>query len=256
MKIGKYTKLKDNKYSVKFDDISVKLYDDVIVKFELLRKKDINEKEFEEIMEYNDSLESYYKALKYISRKLRTEKEIFIYLHQDYKKSVVNQTIERLRADGYLNEETYLKAYLIDQVNLGSSGPNKIKKDLMKLGINENLINDAITKIEDEIWLEKLNKLVSKAIKGNKSYGNKKLKEKLIYDLGNKGYYKWMIEQVIKNSNFNDESEIIKKEYLKVYSKLSKKYTEYELENKITAKLLSKGFSYEEIKKVLSENSW
>ena len=39
MKIGKYTKLKDNRYSVKIDDLTIKLYDDVIVKFELLRVK-------------------------------------------------------------------------------------------------------------------------------------------------------------------------------------------------------------------------
>lgn len=253
MKIGKYTKLKDNRYSVKFDEINVKLYDDVIVKFELLRKKEITEKEFAEITEYNDSLESYYKALKYLNRKLRTEKELFIYLHKEYNKSTVNKTIERLREEGYLNEENYLKAYLTDQVTLNSSGPNKIQKDLMKLGINETLIKDAIAKIEDEIWLEKLNKLVSKAIKTNKTYGNKKLKEKLIYDLGNKGYYKWMIEQAIENNYFNNDIDILNKEYLKEYTKLSKKYTGYELENKIIAKLISKGFNYEEIKKVLSK---
>ena len=77
MKIGKYTKLKDNRYSVKIDDITVKLYDDVIVKYELLRTKDIDEKLFKEITEYNDKLEAYYKSLKYITRKLRTEKEIY-----------------------------------------------------------------------------------------------------------------------------------------------------------------------------------
>ena len=54
MKIGKYTKLKSNKYSVVIDDITVKLYDDVIVKYELLRLKEIDEKLFKEITEYND----------------------------------------------------------------------------------------------------------------------------------------------------------------------------------------------------------
>ena len=39
MKIEKYTKLKGNKYNVCIDGINIKLYDDVIIKFELLRKK-------------------------------------------------------------------------------------------------------------------------------------------------------------------------------------------------------------------------
>ena len=84
MKIGKYTKLKSNKYSVVFDDITVKLYDDVIVKYELLRLKEIDEKQFKEITEYNDKLEAYYKSLKYITKKLRTEKEIYKYLDKDF----------------------------------------------------------------------------------------------------------------------------------------------------------------------------
>ena len=73
MKIGKYTKLKSNKYSVVIDDITVKLYDDVIVKYELLRLKEIDDKLFKEITEYNDRLEAFYKSLKYITKKLRTE---------------------------------------------------------------------------------------------------------------------------------------------------------------------------------------
>ena len=45
MKIIKYTKMKSNKYKVKIDDIEVKLYDDVIVKYQLLRKKEITDEE-------------------------------------------------------------------------------------------------------------------------------------------------------------------------------------------------------------------
>ena len=32
--------MKSNKYKVKIDDLEVKLYDDVIVKYQLLRKKE------------------------------------------------------------------------------------------------------------------------------------------------------------------------------------------------------------------------
>jgi regulatory protein len=109
MKIGKYTKLKDNRYSVKIDDLTIKLYDDVIVKFELLRVKEIDEALFKEITEYNDKLEAYYKSLKYITRKLRTEKEIYKYLEKDYDKRVILETIDRLKNMGYLNREVYLK---------------------------------------------------------------------------------------------------------------------------------------------------
>ena len=104
MKIGKYTKLKSNKYSVVIDDITVKLYDDVIVKYELLRLKEIDDKLFKEITEYNDRLEAYYKSLKYITKKLRTEKEIYKYLDKDYSKEIILETIDKLKRMGYLNK--------------------------------------------------------------------------------------------------------------------------------------------------------
>lgn len=252
MKIKKYTKLKSNKYNVEIDDLNVKLYDDVIIKFELLRKDEIDEDLFQEITEYNDRLEAYYKALKYISRKLRTEKEMIKYLENDYSRSVVRETIDKLKKDGYLNEEIYLKSYLIDQVNLGISGPNKIKKDLVKLGIDAEKVVSKISEISDDIWLSKLEKIVNKKIKSNKSYGTNKLKKKLLYDLSNLGYYKWMIEEVINKSEFSNNDNLIEKEYSKAYNKLSKKYTGYELETKIISKLITKGFYYDDIKKFMT----
>lgn len=255
MIIKKYTKLKSNKYSVLIDDISVKLYDDVIVKYELLRKKEIDDQLFKEITEYNDKLEAYYKSLKYITKKLRTEKEMVKYLEKDYSRSVVRETVERLKKDGYLNEEIYLKCYLSDQVNLGISGPNKIKKDLIKLGIDEEEVSSQLNNIADEIWLDKLDKIVKKRIKSNKTYGVNKLKEKILYDLSNLGYYKWMIEETIRNNEFGSNNDnLIEKEYTKAYNKLSRKFEGYELEKKIISKLVTKGFNYEEIKNVMDKN--
>ncbi len=247
MIIKKYTKMKTNKYKVKIDDIEVKLYDDVIIKYQLLRKKELTDEEFEEIVEYNDKLEAYYKALRYISNKLRTEKEVFNYLDKVYSKSVIRETISKLKDEGYLNKEVYLKCYLSDQVNLGNYGPEKIKKDLVKLGFEEEEFKDSLLKINDEIWLEKLDNLVKKKINANHSYGVYKLKEKILYDLSNMGYYKWMIEEVLNRHDLVTDEKIIKKEYQKLYNKLSKKYEGSELAYQVRVKLLQKGFSYSEI---------
>ena len=247
MKIGKYTKLKDNRYSVKIDDITVKLYDDVIVKYELLRTKDIDEKLFKEITEYNDKLEAYYKSLKYITRKLRTEKEIYKYLEKDYGKKTILETIDKLKNMGYLNKEIYLKCYITDQINMHLVGPNKIKKDLVSLGYTEEEIEPLIESIDNDIWFSKIEKLVTKKINSNRNLGNNKLKEKISYDLSNLGFYKWMIEEIIHNSEFKDSSNILEKEYNKIFNKLSKKYDGSELSYQVKIKLFQKGFNSSEI---------
>ena len=252
MKIEKYIKLKDNRYEVLIDDIKVKLYDDVIVKYELLRKKEIDDKLFDEITKYNDKLDAYYKSLKYITKKLRTEKEIEEYLKKDYTKRTINETIERLKDNGYLNKELYLKSYLNDQINLGNAGPNKIKNNLIKLGFTEEEILDILDEISPDIWFDKIRKNIKKMIVSNKSLSTSKLKEKILYNLSMLGFYKWMIEEIIDESEFKNTDEILKKEYEKAKLKLSKKYEGYELETKVLAKLVAKGFYYEDVKRVIN----
>lgn len=251
MKIGKYTKLKGNKYSVVIDDITVKLYDDVIVKYELLRVKEIDEKLFKEITEYNDRLEAYYKSLKYLTKKLRTEKEIYKYLEKDYSKEIILETINKLKAIGYLNKELYLKSYISDQIHMTLNGPNKIRKDLVSLGYEEDEFKEVIDNIEDDIWLEKVSKIVNKKIKSNRNLGSNKLKEKLVYDISNLGYYKWMIEEVIHNTEFSTDNSILEKEYNKLYTKLSRKLDGSNLDYQVRIKLLQKGFYSSEIDELI-----
>ena len=76
MHIIKYQKDKKNTYLVTIDDNSYSLYDDIIIKFSLLLKKEISKKELMEILKANEELKCYYKALNYISRKMRTKKEL------------------------------------------------------------------------------------------------------------------------------------------------------------------------------------
>lgn len=251
MKIGKYTKLRSNKYSVVIDNDVVKLYDDVIVKYELLRLKDIDEKLFKEIMEYNDKLDAYYKSLKYITKKLRTEKEIYKYLEKGYSKDTILETIDRLKKMGYLNKDLYLKSYVSDQVNMTLNGPNKIRKYLVTLGYEEGEIKEVLDTIDDDLWLSKIEKLVNKKIRSNRNLGSNKLKEKIVYDLCNIGFYKWMIEDVIHSTCFGDSSIVLEKEYNKLLTKLSRKFEGSNLYYQIKVKLLQKGFNSSEIDEII-----
>jgi hypothetical protein len=61
------------------------------------------------------------------------------------------------------------------------------------------------------------------------------------------GYYKWMIEEVIHNTEFNCDSNILEKEYNKLYTKLSRKFDGSSIDYQIKMKLLQKGFYSSEI---------
>lgn len=253
MKILKYKKLSSNKYEVILENEKLKLYDDTIIKYELLQTKEIKEELYNEIIEYNSCLESYYKTIKYIEKKLRTETEIKKYLEKDYSKESITKTIERLKREGYINRELYLKCFLDDKINLTLNGPNKIKKDLLKLGYSDSEITEALENIGNEIWINKINKIINKKITQNKNLGLNKLKEKIIYDLANNGYYKWMIYDCLNNVELKDNNDILEKEYNKQYNKLSRKYNGEELFYEIKRKLYQKGFQLDNIQELIAQ---
>ena len=255
MKILKFSKLKSNRYNVTLENGDVlKLYDDVIVKYSLIRYKEIKDEEIDELINYNDSLESYYSALKYLTIKLRSEWELKKYLSSKYEDNIINDTIDRLKKSGYLNREIYIKCFINDSIALNNIGPNKIRKELNKLGFFEDEYNQIIEEVEDKVWLDKLDKIISKKINSNHRYSNNKLKEKLLYDLSNEGYYKWMIEDIIRSKDFRENDMLVQKEYDKLLRKFSKKYDGSELSYQIKQRLYQKGFNSLEVEKVFEKN--
>lgn len=242
MKIVNYKKKKNNLYEITLSNNEVlALYDDVILKYELLLAKEIKEDKLKEIKNYNNYIESYQKAIKFINVKLRTEKEIKNKL-KDYDKDAIEYTINRLKKEGYLNNELYIKCYINDTINLKIEGPNKILFDLKKLGFEEYEILNYLNEIDENVFAEKLNKYISKKINSNHNLSGKLLKQKIINDLINKGFYIEQINEVINNYIFIDNKLLKEKEYNKIKNKLSKKYSGEELEYRIKINMLKKGF--------------
>ena len=242
MEIQKFTKDKANKYKVLIDNESYTLYDDVIVKYNLISKKEIDRKFLDEVLSYNDELVSYYESIKYINKRLRCEKEIVEFLRKkDIDNKTIKDTIKKLRDNKFINDEIYVKSFITDQINLSNNGPHKIRKQLIKLELDENLINEYLNKVASEEWLDRIEKIVSKKIKLNHSNSAYILKAKLQNELVNLGYDKESIIDVLNHISI-DDAEIREKEYNKIRKSLEKKYSGQELEYKIKEKLYRKGF--------------
>lgn len=249
MKILKYKKIK-NKYRVYFDnDIKIDLNDNIILRYELLLKKEIDNKTFDKLVLDNNKEDIYNKAVNYISIKIRSREEIYNYLNKKgYEKEDIVNTINRLEKNNLINDDLYIKSYIHDKFYLSSDGLNKIKKYLIDLRLDESIIDKYIEEIDREDIIDKLNKLVDKKIKSNKTYSGNILKMRLVNYFYELGYDKSDIEEVLNSKSLVDIDSGIK-EYNKLYNKYSKKYEGYELENFIRNKLYQKGYDLNEIKK-------
>lgn len=241
MKILKYKKVANNKYKVILETgEDIVLYEDVILKYDLLINKEIND--IDKIKDDNNNYLAYDIALKYLSKKMRCEYEIKEYLKKkELNKNVINKIVDKLKENGYIDNRLYTKCFIIDKINLNKYGQNKIKRELLKLKIDENIINEELNNINKEDIKNNLESLIDKKIKQIKSYSGNVLKQKILNDFINKGYYKEDILEILNKKDLSN-NEMYDKEYNKLYKKYSKKYPEDQLEYIIKQKLYQKGF--------------
>jgi len=253
MKILKYKKDKGNIYKIITDNGEYKLYDDIIIKFELLLKKEIAEKEWQKVLKENNLLKAYYDALKSISIKMRTEKEIEnILKKKEYSQSEIEFTIKKLVEGKYINHNAYIEAYIHDRLALYVEGENKIRQDLIKLGMQNKEIEPFLSRVDGLVYKDKIKKYIDKRLKINKKSG-KEFKRKIMTELINKGFDLVDIASYLDTLVIIENEEEIKKIINKLYQKNIKKYDIYTTKLKIKNDLYQKGYTSIDIDKYLDK---
>lgn len=251
MRINRFKKVGTNKYRIYFDNSSLLLYEDVILKYNLLYKKDIDADLLLEIDKDNLKASIYDVALKYISLRMRSIKEMREYLiRKKFDIKDIEDTINKLINNGLLNDKSFAQSYVNDKIHLTNNGIDKIRNDLEKLGVEEEFINNALSNIDNDVLLEKLNKIVEKEIRINSKLPIGKMKNKIINRCINLGYRLEDINNILDNYDLVSNSNI-QNDYNKLYKKYSNKYDIYKLKNVLKSKLYQKGYSIEEINKII-----
>lgn len=240
MKILKYKKLSNHRYKIFLDNNeSIILHENTILNNNLLLTKEIDN--LKQIIKDNNNYLVYDIALKYISIKMRSESEIKNYLNKkEIDNDFINDTVNRLKEQGYINDRLYTKYFIMDKINLNKSGPNKIKNELLKLKIDKDIIEDELQNINNNDIIQNLEVLIDKKIKTNKTYAGDLLKQKILNFFIDKGYKKEDILSILNTRDLTNK-ELYDKEYKKLYNKYSKKYSDEELEYIIKQKLYQKG---------------
>lgn len=257
MKIKKLKK-QGLKYKIILENNDViDTYDEVIIKNNILYKKEIDSKMLETILNENKYYEVYNALIKYIKNRLRSEydikKKLEKYEINDNKKEKI---LEELKNNNMINDRIFARSYIHDKLSFSQDGPNKIKQALLKEKINIEIIEEEFTSIDKDKVKEKLEKMILKKIQSNTKYTSSILKTKLLNYFINLGYEK---ENIIyyfdknKTNNKINNKKIIQKEYDKLMNKYKNKYDEYQLKLIIKQKLYQKGFKIDEIEQILQK---
>ncbi len=244
MKILRYEKKKNGMYQVFFDNgNNFDIHEEIILKYEMLLKKEFTNKEIDELLDENKIYVYYDLAIKYIAKKMRSKKEIREYLKdKEADNDTINKVIEILSKQKYIDDEMYAKSYVNDRMLLSMDGPLKIRNKLEESWIDEKYITSALQIFGEEEEKERIEKIINKKIASNRNKSNYVLKNKIIEYLYTLGYSKSLSQEIINSVDFKEDKDIIKKEYEKIYKKLSKKYDGKDLEYRVKQKMYQMGF--------------
>lgn len=255
MKIVKIEKCANNKYKIILENKTIITYDNVILKYNLLYKNDLNDNDITKIENDTTFYEVYNKALKYCTNRIRCESEVKKYIEKfNISNKEQEKIVKKLVSINLINDKKYCEAFINDKIYLRKQGIKKVEMQLKKYNIDDKIISEEISKIDKNKIDLVLKSKIEKKVLSNSKYSNWELKTRLITRYVNEGYDREVVLEYI-NEYLRDDSSILVKEFNKLNKKYEKKYNKKELYIKIRQKLIQKGFCLDSINDLIKKNT-
>lgn len=199
MKIEKYEKLGKDKYRLYMDNGEViDTYDEVILKNNLLLKKEITPDIYQVILVESDIYKHYLACLKYIAIRIRSTKEIYDYLkRKNASVEEIEIIIQKLTQEKALDDHYFCECFIKDKLKFTTMGEYRIINELKRHQMDSQIIEEYAYLFNEEVLLEKITKIVDKQIKSNHKLDHSKLRNKLYHQLLNLGYSSHLIVEVL-----------------------------------------------------------
>lgn len=242
-----------NKYIVLVDDQKLSISEEAILKFQIYQGKELSSTELKQMMEFENTTNIFNKILNFLSFKERSTSEVKEYLtKKEVNYAEIVQIIRKLEDLQYLNDEIYVN-HAIESYSRSLKGKNYIKHKLLEKGISKSLIDQSFENYGDDQELDSIHTLVSKELPKINIYPINKQKQMLIQKLARDGFQNGLISKVIHSIEItSNHHETLKKEYEKLLRKHKDKDTKTS-KNKIIQSLMQKGYSYQDIIALNSE---
>lgn len=257
IQVQKLNKERFNIYtdSGKGEEYSFSVDADTLVKFNLKKGMAFEPFELEEIINSDQLRKAYLASIVYLSRMMRTKKEIEQYLlKQDHTNDTIQTTIIRLEAEGYVNETKYADSYVRTSINTSLKGPTIIRSELLTKGITNTIIENSLKQYSQETQIEHAMQLCQKKMAAFNRYSTSQKKMKLEELLRRKGFTTSIISVAIEETNYESDEDEELSALLTHARKAKRKFdalNDWEYKQKMKVTLFRKGFSIELIEKAL-----
>lgn len=186
---GRYLVYVDSQYSfsVSEDDyLSLNLYE----------KKEITDAEIDYIKNTVNFREAKSAAIRYLSLKLRCEREVRRKLQEEgYDAEIIDNSVEELKSIGYINDRMYAQKFVFDRSKLKPKAKKLIKFELLSKRIEETIIDEVL----DDWQVDEFSIAEGLARRkfGKYNLGDEKVVKKIFSFLHHRGYSFELIEKLV-----------------------------------------------------------
>ncbi|HWO95740.1 MAG TPA: recombination regulator RecX [Bacillus sp. (in: firmicutes)] len=229
----------------------------VLVKFQLKKGKELDDLDLTEIQYADEVKKAYNLALNYLSYRMRSKKEVSVYLKsKDIGEMIIQEIIHKLEEQRYLDDLEFAKAYARTQIHTTVKGPNLIRQELKEKGIEQEYVDISLLDFSSDEQLQTALKIAEKMKGKHQKLSATALKQKIEQTLQQKGYSFSIVQQLFDGweveKEDGEEWKALKHHGLKAHRRYEK-YSGWEYERRMKQALYRKGFSLEHIEKLLAE---
>ncbi|WP_066185826.1 recombination regulator RecX [Gracilibacillus timonensis] len=261
-KISAQKKRKD-RYNIFFQENGQEYYgfsvgEDVLITYHLHKGLELTNETIEKIQEQDAAHKAYLFSIRYLSYRMRSEKEIADYLRKkEIDPDYIEEVITRLKKEQLLDDLAFSEALVTTRIQTSSKGPLMIKKELAEKGVAPTIIEQAITAYTFEEQTAKVEKWVNKQLKPSSKKSHQQQINSTTQSLLQKGFTQEVISVVLAQiADQRDQGEEYKAAVYqgeKLIAKFQKKESGYMLIQKVKAGLYRKGFPVDLIDRFIDE---
>lgn len=127
------------------------VHEDIMIKYRLLKGREIHPEELKEIVEENTKHKAYTLGIAYIGIKPRTHKELSQYLtRKGIDEQSIEQAIARLSRERLIDDTDYANRFAAERLRNQLKGRRLLQQELRMRGIEKDTARNAIDRLDDD----------------------------------------------------------------------------------------------------------
>lgn len=175
-------------------EYSFGLPEKLLVDLNLYRGKEVSEKELQKYKKEDSLAKCLDKAYRFLSYRMRSEKEVRDKLLEKYDAKTVQEAIKKLREYKYISDSEFARSWVQNRITGRSK--RALKVELLKKGIKKEVIDEALSDINSDAEYENALALV-RSLRKYQNLTREEAYKKVGGFLSRRGYSYEIIKKVI-----------------------------------------------------------